>query len=252
MRRTGAQRIADIPPDVLAALNRGELESVNLVEGLAIDMVQLAEVGVPEVAETARSLKDEGVVARSRGIGEALRGQCNRKRLSSLARHTSDTIRCWACHALVGAPGLTLADRLEAARPFAVDDHMGVREIAWAAARPFYSADLSRTFRLLEPWVHDENEYARRFAVEGTRPRGVWCRHITELKDDPASGLVVLDPLRSDPSRYVQNAVGNWLNDASKSRPEWVVDVCARWSRDSSTPETKYIARRALRTLRKA
>ena len=64
MKRIGAQRIADIPPDVLAALNRGELESVNLVEGLAIDMVQLAEVGAPEVAETARSLKDEGVVHR--------------------------------------------------------------------------------------------------------------------------------------------------------------------------------------------
>ncbi len=249
MKRTGAQRIADIPPDVLASLNRGELESVNLVEGLAVDMVQLARVLVPEVADAALALRGEGFMARSRGIGEAMRRR-SRTRLDALARHTSDTIRCWACHAIVGAPGLALPVRLDAARPFAVDRHMGVREIAWAAARPFYATNLSETFRLLEPWVHDENDYARRFAVEGTRPRGVWCKHIAELKVDPAPGLVLLEPLRSDPSRYVQNAVANWLNDASKSRPEWVEQVCARWAAESDG--TAYVVRRALRTLRKA
>jgi len=62
---------------------------------------------------------------------------------------------------------------------------------------------------------------------------------------------VLLLPVRSDPSRYVQNATANWLNDASKSRPEWVRDVCERWARESPTKETGYIVRRALRTLRK-
>ncbi len=71
------------------------------------------------------------------------------------------------------------------------------------------------------------------------------------LKDDPSPGLAVLEPLRSDPSLYVRNSVGNWLNDASKSRPDWVEALCARWRKESPTNETTYIIRRALRTLRK-
>ena len=57
--------------------------------------------------------------------------------------------------------------------------------------------------------------------------------------------------MRSDPSRYVQNAVANWLNDASKSRPDWVQVITARWTEESPTRETAYIVNRGLRTLRK-
>ena len=64
--------------------------------------------------------------------------------------------------------------------------------------------------------------------------------------------MALLEPVRSDPERYVQNAVANWLNDASKSRPDWVRGVCERWERESPTRETAWIVRRGLRTLRKA
>ena len=250
MRRTGARRRSEIPADVLAALHRGEIETVNLVECLAIDIEVLAQAVVPDLAGVARALQGEGVMARTRGMGDALRGHA---RLEELAGHASDTVRGWACYAIVADPDpdLSLRARLDSARPFAVDSHMAVREMAWAAARPFFVDDLRETFRLLESWVADDHEHARRFAVEGTRPRGVWCRHIEALKRDPEPGLLLLEPLRSDPSRYVQNAVANWLNDASKSQPEWVREVCARWERESGTRETAYIVRRALRTLRK-
>jgi 3-methyladenine DNA glycosylase AlkC len=168
-----------------------------------------------------------------------------------MARHPSDMVRSWACYAEVAAPRLALATRLKRARRYAVDAHMGVREVAWAAARPFMAAELDRALELLAPWVGHENENQRRFAIEGTRPRGVWCEHIPALKEDPSPGLALLEPVRSDPSRYVQNATANWLNDASKTRPAWVEETCARWTRESSTKETAYIVKRALRTLRK-
>jgi 3-methyladenine DNA glycosylase AlkC len=246
--RKGAARRADIPRRILAALNRGEIETVTLVEGLAIDIVKLARHVVPDLVPAARKLKPEGVMARWRGMGAALIGHPALKRLSS---HPSDMVRSWACYAEVAAPRLALATRLKRARRYAIDEHMGVREVAWSAARPYFAVDLDRALALLVPWVSSDNAYQRRFAIEGTRPRGVWCEHIPALKDDPAPALALLEPVRSDSSRYVQNATANWLNDASKTRPEWVEKTCKRWTRESSTKETAYIVKRALRTLRK-
>ena len=48
-----------------------------------------------------------------------------------------------------------------------------------------------------------------------------------------------------------KRSVGNWLNDASKSRPEWVRALAKEWGRTSKTAETAWIVRHALRTLRK-
>lgn len=84
------------------------------------------------------------------------------------------------------------------------------------------------------------------------QPRGVWYEHIVELKEHPELGLPILEPLKSDPSQYVRDSVGNWLNDASKTRPDFVLELCGSWEKESGTEETGYIIKKALRTIRKS
>ena len=117
------------------------------------------------------------------------------------------------------------------------------------AARPTLATDLSASIALLVPWTASTSERIRRFASEVLRPRGVWATHIKELKSDPQQGCPILHPLRADPSRYVQDSVANWINDAAKTRPEWARDLCSSWLADDPAPETERIVKRALRSL---
>jgi 3-methyladenine DNA glycosylase AlkC len=134
-------------------------------------------------------------------------------------------------------------------RRFAADPHFGVREVAWMAVRDEIAGDVDAAVRLLQPWSRDADANIRRFASEATRPRGVWCAQVEALKKEPWRGLAVIEPLKSDPSRYVQNSVANWLNDASKTQPEWVEDTCTRWERGSRPAGTAYNVRRARRSM---
>src|SRR5262249_31706175 len=95
------------------------------------------------------------------------------------------------------------------------------------------------------------SERSRRFAIEVTRPRGVWCSHLHELKEEPWIAREMLDVTATDCSKYVRDSLGNWLNDASKTRAIWVKSVCTAW--ESLHPdETAYVRRRALRSLKRA
>lgn len=171
--------------------------------------------------------------------------------LSVLSGHTSDLVRCWATYIIGKNETLTIKEKLQKIQEFASDKHFGVREICWMAVRSDIVENLEESLSILSEWTVHEDEYIRRFASESTRPRGVWCSHIEVLKQNPELGLSILEPLRSDPSKYVQDSVGNWLNDASKSQPLWVKHICERWISECPSKETKYIVKRALRTIEK-
>lgn len=265
--RKGAPRIADIAPELLQALNRGWVPTVNLVEFLAIDLSALTRQVAQDIGLDPQSERLQDMLAmlpflkpmqRHGAIARALYAQTaaltapqQRDRVANgLACHTSDMARSWAANWLAFS-GQSLADKLGAVQRFAADPHFGVREMAWAALRNDVIAELDQALHLLQAWVTQDDPLLRRFASEITRPRGVWCAQIDVLKQAPWKGEPLLTPLRSDPSRYVQDSVANWLNDASKSQPAWVQDVCARWSRSSDSAATRYVVQRALRTLRK-
>jgi 3-methyladenine DNA glycosylase AlkC len=69
------------------------------------------------------------------------------------------------------------------------------------------------------------------------------------LKQNPAIALPVLEALKCDLSRYVQNSVANWLDDTAKTCPLFVKELFTRWETESKSKETIYIVKRAVRNL---
>lgn len=244
--------VKDIPPERLAQLNAGA-EAATLTECLAVDFAALMRNVLPEIGDNALAEMGDnastGILKRMSIATDVIENRLGPSALERLARHPSDTARGWACFMVGNTADMDLSARLDAIRPFADDPHFGVREWSWMAIRPHLAADLDTAIALLSGWTVDSYDRIRRFASEVIRPRGVWCAHISALKKHPEIALPVIEPLRADPATYVQDSVANWLNDASKDRPDWVQALCARWSAESSTPETARICKRALRSI---
>ena len=243
--------IADIAPARLALLNDGSVASATLTEGLAIDFAQLLAAAAPAIGaariELMRAQAGDGITKRM-ALAAQLLLESNAD-LAPLQAHPSDTVRGWVCFAIAAQIGLSLPQRLAAMRPLADDGHFGVREWAWLALRPQLAGNLDEAIALLAPWTADPSERVRRFACEALRPRGVWCAHIARLKEQPQLALPLLQSLRADPAIYVQDSVANWLNDAAKSRPDWVRSLCAQWLAESPASATERICKRAQRSL---
>lgn len=263
LQRKGGRTTRDVPREVVDLLSCGRIETVNLLEWLMVDQRRLAETVfadhgweelLPEVRLALSAIPRRTALKDIIAIGEVLARQFGAKRKFGapyrvLIEHSSDTVRGWGAYLVGRCASLDLPARLERIRPLAADRNTSVREIAWMAVRDHLAAELEAAMELLAEWSLDADPNIRRFASEATRPRGVWCRHIERLKKEPQLGLPILEPLKADPAKYVQDSVGNWLNDASKSQPDWVRKVCARWRKESKAKGTERIVKRALRTV---
>jgi 3-methyladenine DNA glycosylase AlkC len=226
--RKGARTVATVDPDILAQLEAGSIESANLTEGLAINMARLLSAVAPQVPTDALDLS-LGVVQRMAQAGALLRTYLG---VGALAGHPSDTVRGWAAFAVGQDEDRPPLERIDAIRPFAADPHFGVREWAWMAVRAIIVDDPRGVIGRLTPWTQDSDPNIRRFASEATRPRGVWAASIGLLRKEPQYALPILEPLRHDTERYVEDSVANWLNDAAKDRPDWVIALLAQWRND--------------------
>lgn len=261
-KRKGFIRLRDIPAELLVRLNAGEIETATLTEQAAMDFTALLGTlggwsgdAAGLASEAARQgFSGQGLVRRMELAGELLgrHGAFARTQaLEQLMGHPADTVRGFACQVIALHPELELAEKFEWIRPLAADRHFGVREWAWLALRPAVAAAPFEAIALLRGWVFEPEANLRRFAVEITRPRGVWAKRILPLVEEPWHGLPLLEPCRRDPSRYVRDSVANWLNDAARSRPGWVREICGAWLR--SAPDdgaVRYVARRAQRSMK--
>lgn len=260
--RKPARRMAEIPPDVLDAINRAETDTRNLVEWLAADQWMILQAILQQQKDEnalaglhalRKELASLGVTARFNLLGDHLLKVSQedgrmQERIRFLAAETSDFARSWAADLTGKAPG-NIADKLLRMQPFAADPHYAVRETAWMSIRPAVTEALDAAIAVLQEWSLHKDPNIRRFASEVTRPRGVWCKHMAALKAEPWKALPILDPLKADPSRYVRDSVGNWLNDASRTQPEWVRTIAAQWEASAPCKETQHIIRKALRSL---
>ncbi len=250
-------------PEVLQALQQGRCESKNLVEWLSVDRGKLVEVVAKEIGfgwdsksyrETVAHEKKLSALKQSKIVGAMLSDsvKLGDEIYRQLSTHPSDIVREWTAFIVGAKSEVAFKKKLAWIKLQADDPNPGVREVAWLALRDQVIDELESAIDCLVPYTGSRSERLRRFASEITRPCGVWAAHIPQLKRKPESALKLLEPLRDDTSKYVRDSVANWLNDASKSNPDWVLEVTDRWLRESPVAETQAIVKRALRTLTKA
>jgi 3-methyladenine DNA glycosylase AlkC len=237
-----------------------------ILEWLAIDHFKIIETNFSEIGiskentelilEKIRGQKKPSTMSTTKLVGTTIYElYSTNKELNSifnkLSSHLSDTIRCYSPYLKSLNVKLSIEEKLSHSKGLIADKHFGIREIVWMALRPEIEKDLSKSINILSSWTTSKDENIRRFTTESIRPRGVWCKHIEELKENPEMALPILQNLKSDKSKYVQDSVGNWLNDASKSKPNFVIELCEKWHKESSTKETAKIIKRAKRTIDK-
>lgn len=265
LNRKGARTKEDIPSEILDLLNKGLIETVNLTEWLAINQIKLIEHCLPKtnlekaidrIKLKVNQAKKKTTVNTIKIVGEVLynvSAQNNQiqENFEKLSTHTADTIRCYACYLLAFNQNLTIETKLNQAKKLVSDKHFGVREVIWLALRPELDKNLDKVIKVFTEWAKHEDENIRRFTSEAIRPRGVWCKHIDSLKSNPEQAIDILETLKADSSKYVQDSVGNWINDASKSRPDFVDKLSQKWQNNSPKKATLRIIKKGRRTMDK-
>ena len=69
------------------------------------------------------------------------------------------------------------------------------------------------------------------------------------VQRDPHGVRPILESLRQDEDLYVKKSVANVLRNATRTQPDFVLDLCADWAR-STNPHTRWIVRDGLRKMK--
>ncbi|MFN0275586.1 MAG: DNA alkylation repair protein [Chitinophagales bacterium] len=118
------------------------------------------------------------------------------------------------------------------------------------AVRPFIVKYEKDMMKQMLRWSRHKNQYVRRLATEGCRPRLPWAMALPAFKKDPSFILPILENLKTDVSETVRKSVANNLNDISKDNPQVVLQIMKKWKGIST--QTDWILKHAARTLLKS
>ena len=238
---------------ILRKLNKGLSESNNFQEIFMVNFSTLFYSIAPFVStndlKLIKDIDSKGIVERMKFGAKILSKYFPFESLAPLKKHPSDTVRGWIAFVIGIKKKLSLPQKLNEIQALANDSHFAVREWSWLALRESITEDIHLSIRLLLPWALSEFPNIRRFSIESTRPRGVWSKHIPKLKNSPIIGLSLLNAVMEDSSPYVKKSCGNWLNDAAKSDPKWVIRFCQEWEKKSNHPSIPKITKRGLRNV---
>jgi len=256
VERKGYSKRADIPKGLMDRLSYGKEESKTLAEITAIDMSLLMSKHFPLLTKKDLVYFDSGV-----GILKKMKhaaqlvsdqyGYAYHKEL--LKRVNSDTLRGIGSFMVGANDTLSPKQKVKAVTTYAKDAHFGVREWAWMAIRDDIASDFESYYDVILGLSKNKHEYIKRFSVESIRPRGVWATHIAELKEDPSVAEEVIENLFFENSKYINDSVGNWLNDAAKDHPAWVSKKCkalVKLADDSKNKSLIYTVGRATRSIK--
>ncbi len=241
------KNIKSISKERVLELETGLCSSTNLMEILAIDFAKLWNNTFSEHHFTQVKLGSFGVVKRMSYCGEKIL-ELKVMPMNFLS-HPSDTVRGWVAFS-IGIRFENFTEAMNHIKPFANDSHFAVREWAWLALRHHVVSNPLEALKFFESWGESDKPNMRRFAVEITRPRGVWAKHIQLFKNQPWLAEDFLNMFVHEQNRYVQNSVANWLNDAAKTHKDWVQEFLDSWLKLSPTKATQYIVKRAGRSIK--
>ena len=118
------------------------------------------------------------------------------------------------------------------------------------AIRPFIKKYPQKTIKQMLAWSKSSSFHVRRLSSEGGRPRLPWASKLQMFIDDPAPLLPILENLKDDTSKYVQNSVANCINDFVKDNRPVAEALIESWIKEASI-ERKWIIKHAIRNLRK-
>lgn len=117
------------------------------------------------------------------------------------------------------------------------------------AIRPYLEMYPKRTLSQMKKWSKDKNFHIRRLSSEGVRPRLPWASKLDSFIKDPKPLIPILNNLKDDKSKYVQNSVANCINDLIKDNPAIAKSLIEKWNVKSISKERQWIIKHALRKL---